>query len=935
MALPFYAGSNQGNAYCYSTTADFDNGGETYPAGPWDSYGCYQKKVNELDDASGLSSFWFNSTFTPTDSDLAQNILDFGTFLTWDYVGLTWFANSSPGRGYLHTPLADLDLTQANALNIKLATSQFATNGPTNTTLPLQNAGLTPIEGTLLTAKDYFEGNLSAADEGGPQAAPPESCGKNFIALMTDGLPSTAEDGSVLTNPVTAITDAANAATALKSASIGVTNGDIETYMIGFALPIGTDPTTLDQVATAGGTGSAYLANDTVALQAAFDAIFNDILAKTGASSSAATNSTSLSSNSHIYQARFNSGDWTGQLLSRSIDVNGVISATEDWDAGVKLNSQTSGSRRIITYGRSSNDGIAFQWADIAGQADTTQRDFLNADALGVADGLGSDRVDYLRGDVVAGFRTRTGKLGDIVNSSPFYLGAPAAGYGESEMIGYTAFRAANLTRTPMIYVGANDGMLHGFDSNTGGSGGQEKIAYVPGVLYKDLSKLTDPSYGASLAHRYFVDGSPMVADANLGNDITPAWRTVLAAGLNAGGQGYYALNVTNPSSFTEANAANIVLWEFTDEDDADLGFSFNQSVLNRLTNQSAQIARMADGRWALIVGNGYNNSAGDGNASTTGHAYLYILFLEGGLDGDWTDPGDYIKIDTKAGTVGTPNGLATPRPIDTTGDGRADTVYAGDLLGNLWKFDLSDAAPSNWGVSYGTVAIPVPLFTAKDSGGSVQPITTAPLVTLTPDGDYMVGFATGQYLGLGDITTTDDQTIYGIVDSGANVAGRANLVAQTVTSESNVTIGADTFSVRVTSKNTIDFSTKKGWYMDLPDSGERVVFNPILRDGRFVFTTLIPNTAICASGGSSWLMELDYLTGGRLIISPFTFIGKAPTEYVSGLKIDNIMTTPTVIADRKNAREIKVGNTSSGSTQVISESVLFKSGRLSWREIR
>ena len=122
---------------------------------------------------------------------------------------------------------------------------------------------------------------------------------------------------------------------------------------------------------------------------------------------------------------------------------------------------------------------------------------------------------------------------------------------------------------------------------------------------------------------------------------------------------------------------------------------------------------------------------------------------------------------------------------------------------------------------------------------------------------------------------------------------------------------------------------------MDLPDSGERVVFNPILRDGRFVFTTLIPNTAICASGGSSWLMELDYLTGGRLNISPFTFIGKAPTEYVSGLKIDNIMTTPTVIADRKNAREIKVGNTSSGSTQVISESVQFKSGRLSWREIR
>ncbi len=926
VALPFYAGSNQGSRYCYSSTANFDNGSETYPGGPWDSYQCYENKTNELDDLSGLSSLAFTSPLSPTDSDLAQNILDFGTFLTWDYVSSTWFSNVSPGRGYLHIPVAELDTTQAALLNTKLATSQFVTNGPTNITLPLQNAGLTPIEGSLLTVKDYFEGSLSVVSEGGPESAPPESCGKNFVALMTDGLPSVDESGSVLTNPVTAISDAAAAAAALKSASIGVTNGDIETYVIGFALPFGTDPTTLDQVAIAGGTSSAYLANDPATLQAAFDTIFSDILAKTGASSSAATNSTSLSNNSFIYQARFNSGDWTGQLLARSISAAGVINATENWDAGVKINSLTSATRKIITYGRDSNDGIAFQWSAISGQTDTTQEDFLNADALGVADGLGNDRINYLRGDAVAGFRTRSGKLGDIINSSPTYLGPPDAGHAESEMVGYSAFRATNLTRTPMIYVGANDGMLHGFAA----SDGVEKIAYVPGEVYEELSDLTDPTYGAGSSHRYFVDGSPMVADANLGTDGSPAWKTVLAGGLNAGGQGYYALDVTNPSSFSEASSANTVLWEFTDEDDADLGYTFNHSVLNRLTKQSAQIARMADGRWALIVGNGYNNSEADGHVSTTGHASLFILFLAGGVDGDWTDSGDYIKIDTGVGSVGTPNGLATPRPVDLTGDGRIDVVYAGDLLGNMWKFDLTNASPGSWVVANSGA----PLFTATDSAGNVQPVTTAPLATLVPGGDTIIGFATGQYLGLSDITATGTQTIYGILDSGAvvpaTVPPRSNLAEQTVDSVTTVS----GFEVRITSQNAIDYTVKKGWYMDLPETGERVAFNPILRDGRFVFTTLTPNTAVCAAGGSSWLMELDYLTGGRLNISPFTQVGRVGGDYVSGIRIGNIMTTPTVITDRKKQKELKIGNDSSGGTTVISESVQYKTGRLSWREV-
>ncbi len=938
VALPFYAGSNQGTAFCYSATADFDNGSETYPGGPWDFYNCWRNKTDLLDTNSGFSTGAGGGSFFPTDSDLAQNILDFGTHLAWYYVGRTWFSNSSPGKGYLHVPIADLDATQATALNNKLAVSQFVTNG-TSALLPLQNAGLTPIEGTLLTVKDYFEGNLAAA-EGGPEPEPPESCGKNFVALMTDGLPSVAQDGTVLSDPAAAITAAANAAAALQSATIGVKNGDIDTYVIGFALPFGTDPTTLDQIAVAGGTSNAYLASDPVGLVTAFNTIFKDILEKTGASSSAATNSTSLSSNSHIYQARFDSGDWTGQLLSKAISDLGVISAVNEWDAGIEINSLSSATRKIITTSRDTRRGIAFQWSVLDALTDTTQKDFLNADASGTPDGLGSDRVVYIRGDDVAGFRPRPiSKLGDIINSSPFFLGPPDAGYNDSEMPGYSAFRSANYGRAPMIFAGANDGMLHAFDASSTTSGGKEIMAFVPSPVYKNLSALTDPDYGGGVPHKYYVDGSPMVADANLGNDATPSWKTVLAGGLNAGGQAYYALDVTDLSSFAEADAANTLLWEFTDEDDADLGYSFNQATLNRLTNQSAQIARMQNGKWALIVGNGYNNTEADGNVSATGHASLFILFLDGGLDGSWTLGSDYIKIDTKAGDTTTPNGLATPRPIDSDGDGRVDTVYAGDLLGNVWKFDLSNSSTASWGVAYGTAATPAPLYTAKDSVGTAQPITTAPLATLTPDGDMIIGFATGLYLGISDISTTGTQSIYGIVDSGAALAPvRSILVAQTVDSVATVTSTATPptdVEIRISSQNSIDYTLKKGWYMDLPESGERVVFNPILRDGRFVFTTLTPNTTVCEFGGSSWLMELDYLTGGRLNVQPFSQVGKQGTKQVSGIRIGNIMTTPTVITDRGNQQEFKIGNDSSGTTNVIQETVQFRTGRLLWREIR
>ena len=969
IALPYYhnGGTVGDTGYCFSTTANAFNNGETPPTyhangsiqslnGPWDKYSCYAHKngtSNALNAGAGYNTSTGNPSFYPTDSDLAQGVLDFGARMSSEQIGWAWFANSSPGRGFLHVPIRDLEdstvvassMTQVAGINTKLGTSQFVNNGPTNPAWPLQNAGLTPLEGTLLTADDYFTGTALPADEGGPAPAIPESCGKNFIALLTDGLPSTNAAGAILTDSVAALSDVATAASSLAS------NG-VETYVIGFALPFGTNPTALDTIATAGATNTPYMADDPTTLQTAFDTIFTDILAKTGAAASAATNSASLSINSFIYQANFNSGNWSGQLLAKAISLTGAISSTNTWDAAAQLNTKSATSRTILTYGRDTKDGIPFRWGDINGLTDTTAKDALNENYLGVVDGLGSDRVDFLRGGTggsSAGlFRSdRVGKLGDIIHSTPSYVGAPNAGYNDAAMPGYAAFRTSKLSRTPIIYTGANDGMLHGFKA----SDGEEVLAYIPRTVFSNLSKLTDTDYGASVPHEYYVDGSPIIADAFINSD----WATVLAGGLRAGGQGIYALDITTPS-FTESAAATTVLWEFSDEDDADLGYTFTQPTHNFRTDQSAQIVKMANGKWAVIIGNGYNNTDADGHASSDGHAYLYILFIEDGTDGTWTINTDYIKIDTGAGSVGTPNGLATPTPVDVDGDHIIDYIYAGDLLGNLWKFDVTSSSPTSWKIA---ITGNKPLFTATDSASKPQPITSAPLFTWHPNGGYMISFGTGKYMELTDASTTDQQTIYGLWDQNTTInSDRSTLVEQTVVA--TVVVNADSY--RINSNNSVAYtgsSNKKGWYMDLPESGERVDVNPIGRDGRFVFATRTPSSAACTAGGDSWLMEFNYLTGGRLDISPFDVNGdgfindldfqkitvgvdingdpitiKVP---VSGHRSDNggMIATPTVISTDQNNIEHKIKSSSKGTTSSMLESVPGSlSGRISWKEI-
>ncbi len=336
VTLPFYSNSNQGTAFCYSTTADFDNGSETYPGGPWDAYSCYNNKSNQEDNDGAWGSLIGNYVFSPTDSDLAQDILDFGTFLGWEYSNPTWFANTSPGKGYLHVGMSVLDSAQITSITNKTGTvTSYSTPYSSD---PLRNGGLTPIEGTLETALDYFNGTTLTAAEGGGTFTNTNVCtGEGYVILVTDGMPSTDSSGNAVTDTETAIEDAATAAADLLSAGV-------RTYVVGFALPDYVDQTLLDKIADAGGTDTAFYADDAASLQSALLSAFTDIFSRTSSATAAAVVANNSAGVGAVYQALYtpeaedlygNKVAWTGSLHSIFIDDYGLLREDSNGNAAL------------------------------------------------------------------------------------------------------------------------------------------------------------------------------------------------------------------------------------------------------------------------------------------------------------------------------------------------------------------------------------------------------------------------------------------------------------------------------------------------------------------------------------------------------------------------------------------------------------------------
>jgi len=691
--------------------------------------------------------------------------------------------------------------------------------------------------------------------------------------------------------------------------------------------------------------GKFLSAKDPVELSTALSTALGSIADQTSSASAVAVNSHTLTTNTTVYQARFTSATWSGDLRALPFAADGTVNTTAPlWNAGDKLKLQNwDTGRKIITRNTTTNTGVDFRWDNLSASQQASLHDNPATVAID-SDTYGADRLNWLRGYVTTAapgntFRTRQDSsgnafvLGDLVNSAPVYVGAPGVLPDSLESVAHSTFSTAMATRANVIYVGGNDGMLHGFDAATG----NELLAYVPAVLYPDLSKLTDPAY----THRYYVDGSPTADDVfgtYSGCSTSPCWRTVLVSGLAAGGKGVFALDITNPSTFTTAsNASKIALWEISAATDNDLGYTFSQPTITKVRTGAGTY------KWVAIFGNGYN--------SVNESAALYVVDIQNGAV--------LRKIVVDAGGSG--NGLSTPRVWDTNNDYIADYVYAGDLNGNLWKFDLTGDQAA-WDVSYGTPGLPRPLFKAVDSTGVAQPITERPAVGTHPVSGYMVYVGTGRYITNGDKTppANPTHTFYGIWDKGVTSTtvpvARADLLPQTISepSATSRTITATPITWRVTGNTACaaDGSGEcLGWRVNLPTAGEMSVANPVLLTSdlvtmpRIIFTTLISKSGVCEAGGGSWLMELDPLSGGLLPGPVFDTNGdgviNASDSPTAGKELGiGIASEPVVISDNANKEIKKIVSGSTGAVVSVDQPGLDpptsgNPGRQSWRQLR
>ena len=582
----------------------------------------------------------------------------------------------------------------------------------------------------------------------------------------------------------------------------------------------------------------------------------------------------------YSYQSSFNSADgWTGDLKKIKNNSQGQNAINQEvWSANRQL--PTHSARNIMIAGAGASKLQAFNPSN-AGLPSAAQSlaYYLNINPEpGLQQATWQQRLAYLRGDQsqegasTESLHRRSVLLGDFLSSQPVRVSGARYVQGFANRLegntAYTDFAQSVKTRSPMLYIGGNDGMLHGFDS----ASGEEKFAFIPTVVFPQLHKLTAKNY----SHQYYVDGTPVVADMYDGAQ----WRTILVGTLRAGGKGLFALDITDPNSIK-------LLWELDENSPAlqslgvKLGYSFAQPT----------IARLHSGQWAVVTGNGYQALG-----SETGAAALYLI---NALDGSM------IKSLEVQSAIRTPNGLSTPRLADYDADGVADYAYAGDLHGNLWRFDLlgdgaiaatqSPLSHGNYGRKSGSTSqfkvsyAGQPMFTATSTVGAVpQPITSAPSLVRHPTRNgYLVVFGTGKYFALGDNRVDQNfaHSVYGIWDMktkaeptapdtiGRNQLQAQSIIAQTVSAHdaANTTRAMRTISTEPVEWYTDFDSTKavkqRGWRLDLLQDGfvgERVVENMNSIGSMLLFQTLIPNPDPCSSGTYHWLYAIDPTTGGR-----------------------------------------------------------------------
>lgn len=660
-------------------------------------------------------------------------------------------------------------------------------------------------------------------------------------------------------------------------------------------------------------------------LSAAFNKINQDALV--GAASSAAVTSNRQTSDSETIYGGYNPREWTGNVRSCRPDQTATqCENAPRWDASNWLHRTstvvpaadklTAETRKIFTSLRnaSSFQSMPFRWASLV--ADQTS--VLNAD------NNGQQRVAFLRGDRAQEgilFRNRPDNLlGDVVNSGIAYLAGPGPALSGPSFPGHSAYRNANRSRPAVVYVGANDGMLHAFS----GANGKELFGYVPGSVLTGLNNLS----AFNFQHRFLVDGSPMVGDFELtaSTPQAPSWGTMLVGGLGAGGRGYYALNLSNQSNFatsTEATlAGSLPMWEFTSAQDGDLGYTFNEPSINSSNGAYRQIAKVADatvstGVWRVIVGNGYG--------STDGKAVLFMLNANTG------EASTKLTAHTPANAAAPRSGLSAPTPVDVDRDGLIDTVYAGDILGNMHKFQFSKESGVNFVLArHGDAGAAWRYLGVVYAAG--EPITTAPTVIPACSGNgWSVMFGTGKLNEQDDYFDRNSvRAFYNVVDqspSSTLTVPASDLAA--ITSFTSVELGNDYVGRNWSAP---DLSTKRGWKIVLP-AGERVLTNSTLPPdtGAVLFASTQPTGDLCTPGNTGYIMAADICTGGiGNLIYAGQAVGGIAVDSDGVIKVSNTYTSSQnkqiVVCNQAHCKELGGGGSFNPS--------IAPRGRYSWREL-
>lgn len=568
------------------------------------------------------------------------------------------------------------------------------------------------------------------------------------------------------------------------------------------------------------------------------------IQSRLAATSNLAIDGATLAEGATIFKASFRSVVWSGELTAYTLNPDGTMPASANWLASAQIPDPSSRS----IYTRSNGVPTTFTWSNLS----SGQKASLKSESV----------LDYLRGDQSkessngGTYRTRPNIIGDIVNSSPAYVGAPDPYLFKSRSFpgasSHTIYAQTQANRNKMVYVGSNDGMLHGFNANTGA----EVFSYIPEtVVNPTFATLSSQDYN----HQYFTDGELTASDVYTVN----GWKTILVGSLGRGGRSIFGLDVTNPTSISPSS----MLWETSI---AAMGQSIGKPVIGRLQN----------GTWAAAYGNGYN--------SLNNQADLILVNIENGTAS---------SIGTSVGSTGNPNGLAAPYLWDANNDGSFDTAYAGDLQGNIWKFDLTKNTATK-------------IFQATDPNGNSQPITAGVRASKNPEtGRTWIFFGTGKFLGDSDPSSRQVQTWYGLIDENKPISSRNQLLQRNILADTSV---GPNSGRTISSGSSADLSGKSGWFIDLytggTNQGERMVLpNQLLGSISLIGVTLIPVGDECNPGGTGYIMAIDPFTGSRLGFSFFDFSGDgiiSPSDQIngadaSGVNFGNIPSNPVFKGDK------------------------------------